>query len=328
VLIAVKPFRALIFALTLAALGCHAQTPTQTTSDTSGKLSPEVVRRVEVLIRSRASIPAGYVIQVGPRTRSEVPGFDRITVSFLADGKSSKPTDFLISTDGKTLAQFSKFDISKDPKLLVSGDGRPSRGGPANAPVLIVGFDDLECPYCAKMHEQLFPALTERYKNQIHIVYRDFPLDQHPWAMRAAIDTNCVGAQSPVGYWNLVDYIHAHAGDLGGTEKSLAKANENLDTLARDEGKKQNLNADALNACLAKQDDTAIKASIKLGESLGVDSTPALFINGEKVEGAQPLEDVYRMIDSALIASGQTPPPPPTPIQAQPQTPPATKPGN
>ena len=50
-----------------------------------------------------------------------------------------------------------------------------------------VGFDDLECPYCAKMHQQLFPALTQRYKDQIHIVYRDFPLDQHPWAMRAAI---------------------------------------------------------------------------------------------------------------------------------------------
>ncbi|WP_353064354.1 thioredoxin domain-containing protein [Tunturibacter psychrotolerans] len=328
--IAVKPFRTLIFALTLAALGCHAQTPTQTAADGPGKLSPELVRRVEVMIRSHAPIPAGYVIQVGPRTKSEVPGFDKISVSFLSDGKSSKPTDFLISTDGNTLAQFSKFDISKDPKLLVSGDGRPARGGPANAPVLIVGFDDLECPYCAKMHEQLFPALTERYKDQIHIVYRDFPLDQHPWAMRAAIDTNCVGAKSATGYWNLVDYIHAHAADLGGAEKSLAKANEALDTLTRDEGKKQNLDADALNACIAKQDATAIKESIKLGESLGVDSTPALFINGEKVEGAQPVEDVYRMIDSALVASGQTPPPPPTktPIQAQPQTPPATKPGN
>jgi hypothetical protein len=79
-----------------------------------------------------------------------------------------------------------------------------------------------------------------------------------------------------------------------------------------------------------KQDDTAIKASMKLGESLGVDSTPALFINGEKMEGALPLEYVYRMIDSALIASGQTPPPPPpaAPTQTQPQTPPATKPGS
>jgi protein-disulfide isomerase len=322
----VKSFRALIFALTLTALGCHAQTP----ADASGKLSPELARRVEVLIRSKSSIPPDYDILIGPRTKSDVPGFDEISVNFSSDGKASKPVPFLLSTDGKTLAQFSKYDISKDPKLLVSGEGRPARGGPANAPVLIVGFDDLECPYCAKMHAQLFPALTERYKDQVHIVYRDFPLDQHPWAMRAAIDTNCVGAQSPAGYWNLVDYIHAHAAEVGGEEKSLAKANDMLDSLARDEGKRQKLNVDALNACLTKQDDAAIKASMKLGESLGVDSTPALFINGERVEGALPLEYVYRMIDNALIASGQTPPPPApsAPTQAQPQTPPATKPGN
>jgi protein-disulfide isomerase len=283
-----------------------------------------------VLIRSKSSISPDYDIQIGPRTKSEVPGFDAISVTFTAEGKTSKPVTFLLSTDGKTLAQFSKYDISKDPKLLVSGDGRPARGGPANAPVLIVGFDDLECPFCAKMHEQLFPALTQRYKDQVHIVYRDFPLDQHPWAMRAAIDTNCVAAQSPNGYWNLVDYIHAHAAEMGGEEKSLAKANDRLDSLARDEGKRQKLNADALNACLVKQDDTAIKASVKMGESLGVDSTPALFINGEKVEGALPLQYLYHMIDSALIASGQTPPPPPpaAPTQAPPQTTPATKPGN
>lgn len=280
-----------------------------------------------MLIRSKSSIPPDYDIQIGPRTKSDVPGFDTVIVNFSADGKTSKPVAFLLSTDGKTLAQFSKYDISKDPKLLVSGDGRPSRGGPANAPVLIVGFDDLECPYCAKMHQQLFPALTERYKDQVHIVYRDFPLDIHPWAMRAAVDANCVGAESPAGYWNLVDYIHAHAAEMGGDEKSLTKANDTLDSLARDEGKRQKLNADILNACIVKQDDTAIKESMKLGESLGVDATPALFINGEKIEGALPLEYVYRMIDSALIASGQTPPPP-VPVPAQPQAQPATKPGN
>jgi protein-disulfide isomerase len=297
--------------------------------EASGKLSPELTRRIEVLIRSKSSVPPDFDMQIGPRTKSDVPGFDQISVTFTADGKSSKPLTFLLSTDGKTLAQFNKYDISKDPKLLVSGDGRPGRGGPVDAPVLIVGFDDLECPFCAKMHEQLFPALLERYKNQVHIVYRDFPLDQHPWAVRAAIDTNCVGAQSPAGYWNLVDYIHAHAAELGGDEKVLAKANDTLDSLAREEGKRQKLNVDTLNACIAKQDDAAIKASIKLGESLGVDSTPALFINGEKLDGALPLEYVYRMIDNALVASGQTPPPPPPtpPVPVKPQTP-AAKPGN
>jgi protein-disulfide isomerase len=323
----VKSFRALIFALTLAAVGCHAQTPTEA----SKQLSPELARRVEVLIRSKSSITPDYEMHIGPRTKSNVPDFDEISVTFTTEGKTSKPVTFLLSTDGKTLAQFSKYDISKDPKTLVSGEGRPARGGPANAPVLIVGFDDLECPYCARMHAQLFPALMERYKDQVHIVYRDFPLDIHPWAMRAAIDTNCVGAQNPVGYWNLIDYIHAHAAEMGGEEKSLAKANDMLDSLAKDEGKRQKLNADALNACLAKQDDTAIKESVKLGETLGVDATPALFINGEKVEGALPVEYVYRMIDNALIASGQTPPAPPppaAPVQASPAASPATKPGN
>ena len=124
-----KPFRTLVFALTLAALGCHAQTP----AATSAKLSPEMTRRVEVLIRSKSSVPPNYDIQIGPRTKSDVPGFDSISVTFSADGKTTS-TDFLLSTDGKTLAQFRKFDISKDPKLLVSGEGRPARGGPATAP--------------------------------------------------------------------------------------------------------------------------------------------------------------------------------------------------
>jgi protein-disulfide isomerase len=285
-----------------------------------------MARRVEILIRSKSSVPPEYIVDIGPRSKSEIAGFDAISVTFSSEGKASKPIVFLLSTDGKTLAQLNKFDISKDPKELVSSVDRPARGGPASAPVVIVGFDDLECPFCAKMHQQIFPALLERYnKNQVRIVYRDFPLDQHPWAMRAAIDTNCVGARSQVGYWNLVDYIHAHAGELGGSEKSIAKANETLDTLASDEGKKQRLNGDELKACIAKQDDSKVKASMKEAEALGVEATPALFINGEKLEGAEPLEYLYRMIDGALVAAGQTPPPPPAPA-AGPA--PAAKPGN
>jgi protein-disulfide isomerase len=327
-LIAVRPFRILVFALTLAALGCHAQVPAIAGG---GKLSPELMRRVQVLIRSRSGVPGNYDITVGPRTKSEVAGFDAISVTFSSDGKTSKPVTFLLSDDGKTLAQFTKFDISKDPKDLVSATGRPGRGGPENAPVVVVGFDDLECPYCARMHAELFPALTERYKNQVRIVYKDFPLVEiHPWAMRAAIDVECMAAQSPTGYWNLVDYIHAHAAEMGGAEKSVANANATLDSLTKAEGTRQNANSSVLNACIAKQDETAVRASMKEGEDLGVDSTPMLFVNGEKVSGgALPMKYIYKIIDDTLIASGQTPPPPPpdVPVQAN-QTSPATKPGN
>lgn len=306
---AVRLSRLLVLALVLASVGCHAQPPA------GGKLSPDLARRVEILIRSKTNLPPNYDMIIGQRMHSEMPGFDEITVLFSAEGKASKPMTFLLSTDGKTLAQFSKFDISKDPKSLVSDAGRPARGGPADAPVVIVGFDDLECPFCAKMHSALFPSLQERYKDQVRIVYRDFPLEQHPWAMRAAIDANCLAAQSAPGYWNYVDYVHGHFAEIGGTEKTLAKASETLDTLAKDEGKRQKVSDQALNLCLEKQDDTAVKASIKSGADLGIEATPVLYINGEKLEGAFPIEFVYRMIDKALVAAGQTPPPPAPPVQ-------------
>jgi protein-disulfide isomerase len=326
VLAGIKPFRMLMFGLSLVAIGCHAQTPPAT----PGTLSADLARRIEVLIRSRSDVPADYKIEMGPRTKSDVAGYDAISVTFKKGDNSSKPITFLLSADGKTLAQFNKFDISKDPKDLVSEANRPPRGGPANSPVVIVGFDDLECPFCAKMHAQLFPALLERYKDQVRIVYRDFPLDQHPWAVRAAVDVNCLSTQSPTGYWKLVDYIHAHAAEMGGDEKTLDKANATLDSLTMDEGKRQNVDAAALKACIVKQDDAAVKASIKEGETLGVRATPALFINGQKVEGALPIEDVYQVIDEALRAEGKTPPPevPVPTTTTAPTVAPAAKSGN
>ena len=306
-----KPFRPIVYPLFLAGLvcgvGCHAQVPGASAGD---KLSPELTRRVEILIREKSDVPAQYSIVVGAKKKSEFPGYDEVAVSFTDGTKTSKPIPFLISDDGKTLAQMTKYDISKDPKTLVSADNRPARGGPANAPVTIVLFDDLECPFCARMHAQLFPALLQRYKDEVRVVYRDFPLDQHPWALRAAIDSNCLAAQSTPGYWNLVDYVHLHADELGGAEKSLAKANQALDTLTLDEGKRDKVDQTALTACVLKQDPTAVNASKKAAEQLGVGATPALFINGEKLEGAVPIEYVYRMVDSALTAEGITPPAP------------------
>ena len=320
-----------LFASFLAALGCHAQTPAASSgvsAPVTGKpLSPEMARRVEVLLRQKAQLPPGAAIQVGALGPSDLPGYSSINVTFSVDGKTSRPLNFLISADGKTLAQFSKFDISADPRNLIPADGRPFRGGPATAPVLIVGFDDLECPYCAVLHGTIFPAITNRYGDKVHIVYKDFPLEQHPWAMRAAVDVNCLAAQSSVGYWNLVDGIHAHSSDIGASsdpkdsQKTLVHANEQLDKLTREQGKLQNTDAAKLDACIAKQDDTAIKASLQLGQSLGLASTPTLYINGDKIDGALPIEFIFGLIDDALRVQGQTPPPPYVAATTIPSTP-------
>jgi protein-disulfide isomerase len=119
---------------------------------------------------------------------------------------------------------------------------------------------------------------------------------------------------------------------MSGDQSTLAKVYQTLDKLALDEGARQKLNAADLAACVQKQDETKLAASIKEAEAspLNVGQTPVLFINGEKIEGVIPLDLLYRIIDGALIAEGQTPPPaPPASVPAPPPAaPPATKPGN
>ena len=338
-----RRFTALLFATTLiAALGCRAQTPAVPAGT---PLSPEQARRVEVLVRQKAELPPGSAIAVGPRTPSDLVGYDTVEVTVTNEGHTSHPIKFLLSKDGKTLAQFTRYDISADPRALISAEGRPSRGGPANAPVLIVGFDDLECPYCARLHASIFPAITDRYGDKVHIVYKDFPLESiHPWALHAAIDVNCVADQSPAGYWTLVDQIHAHASDIsaaaqsgaGATpsdqdeEKALERVYGMLDTMTLKQGEAQHIDLSKLNVCIKLQDTKAINASIKLADSFNLQSTPVLFINGAKVDGAVPIEFIFDSIDKALVAEGQTPPPPyvaPTPAPAPaPAAPPAAAP--
>jgi protein-disulfide isomerase len=326
-LIGVRPLRALALVVLLAALGCHAQAPSATQPVQAGvKLSPELARRIEIMIRSKAEVSNDFTISVGEPTKSDIPGYDQVILTFAAEGKAPRSASFLLSADGKTLAQLNKFDISQNPMDKVSAAGRPARGGPPNAPVLIVGFDDLECPYCAMMNAEIFPAILNRYKDQVRVVYRDFPLNEiHPWAKHAAVDSNCLASASTPGYWNFVDYVHAHASDIAGTEKSAVKANQNLDKLTLEEGARQKVDQAALVACVLKQDSSAVNQSVLEAEAdpLRIDSAPILFINGEKVNGVVPIETIYRIIDRALIAAGQTPPPP----VAKP-APDAAKPGN
>ncbi|MGA8937732.1 MAG: thioredoxin domain-containing protein [Acidobacteriaceae bacterium] len=335
----------LALATLFASLGCHAQTGVVKTGE---PLPSSLVKRIDVLLRNKAQLPPGSTISVGPAEPSDLAGYHTITVTFSADDKTSHPVNFLLSDDGKTVAQFIKYNISADPRTLVSDAGRPFRGGPTSAPVVLVNFDDLECPFCARFHDSIFPAITQRYGDKVHIVYRDFPLDQHPWAMHAAVDAECLAAQSPTGYWNYVDYVHHNAEDIGtdpnakpdddkpadakpGAPKhTLDRAYTQLDKLTRQQGALQKIDTAKLDACITKQDTAPIEASKQIGNSLNIESTPTYFINGEKFEGALPLDYIFARIDDALRAEDVTPPPPyvaPAPPAAPAAAPaPSTKP--
>ena len=288
--------------------GCRAQVPA---SHTVAGMTPEMQRRIEVLIRQRAQLPFTYDVVVMGRAKSDkLPGYDDVTVLVGEAGKPGRPVVFLLSKDEKTLAQLTTFDLTKDPKTLVSDAGRPARGGGEAAPVKIVVFDDLECPFCAREHAALFPALLERYGDKVRIAYKDFPLSQHPWAIHAQNDANCLAAQNGPAYWKYVDTIHAKSADIGGAEHSLTAAKIDLDKTAIDVGSAAKVDAPKLKACVDKQDESQVNAGLREGEALQVNGVPAIFINGEQINGAAPVEFVYRAIDEALVAEGVKPPPP------------------
>jgi protein-disulfide isomerase len=312
----------LVLACALAAIvtcGCRAQTP-QTPPNAS------LDRRVEVLVRSQFNVPSDYDVSLGGKTKSDIPGFDNLPVTFSHNGKQTTVM-FLLSKDGNTLARLEKFDISKDPQSVYSLDHRPIRGAP-DAKVTVVNYDDLECPYCARMHEELFPGTMDHYKGLVRFVYKDFPLVEiHPWAMHASVNANCLAEQNGDAYWNFVDYAHSHGQEIDGNRSDPKQSFTALDEQARATGKKFNLNQTKLDACLAKQDDSVVRASMREGEKLGIDGTPQLFVDGERIApGAQPTAAVWDAIDRALKANGITPPQrsEATPPPVAPATPPPT----
>lgn len=292
--------------LLAGAIGCKAQTRAASTIS-----DPALVRKIEVMVRGQFNVPAEYDVVVGARSPSTFAGYDTLKVT-ISRGEHGSATDFLISTDNKTLARLDTFDLSHNAAQNIAVDNRPVRGNP-NAKVTVISYDDLECPYCARMHQQLFPATLDRYKDKVKFVYKDDPLTEiHPWAMHAAVDANCLAAQNGSAYWGYVDYLHAHGQEVTGEDRDAKKSNAALDKIAREQGKIFSLDAATLDGCLAKQDETTIRASMKEAESLGVEGTPYLFIDGEHINGALPVEQVWMVIDRALRAAGEEPPAPPS----------------
>jgi protein-disulfide isomerase len=289
-----------LLALGLAA-GCKAQPAPQT-------LDPNLSRHIEVMVRSQFNVPPDFAVTMGSRKPSQVPGYDSLPVT-LTRGPKTTVVDFLISTDSTKLARLETFDLTKDPVFSIDVAGRPVRGNPA-AKVTVINFDDLECPYCARMHESLFPKTLDRYKDKVRFVYKDDPLTElHPWAMHAAVDANCLAALDGSVYWTYVDYIHSHGQEINGQDRNLDKSVAALDRVARQEATLGKLDAPKLDACLAKQDDSLIKASAREADSLGVVGTPAIFVEGERIDGAVPEERLWLVIDRALRAAGVEPPP-------------------
>lgn len=286
----------------LVCLGCSAQSS-----------NPDLDHRIERQIRAQYDLPAGVNLLLGPRTpAADFPGYEAMSVT-ISLGEQKKVYDFLVSKDGKSLIRLTKMDLTKDPYADVLQkihiDGRPVRGN-KDAKVTIVNFDDFQCPYCAMMHGTIMQDIFKTYGDKVKIVYKDFPLIEiHPWAKHAAIDANCLAQQSAPAYWDYADEVHAHARDAL-KAGNLDQQTQRLNDMALQQGQKANVNLSELQACVAAQKDDAIRASMDEAASLGVEATPTIFVNGQKISGAVPPEELKAFIDRALADAGERVPAP------------------
>jgi len=168
-------------------------------------------------------------------------------------------------------------------RAAVGMDG-PSRGAPT-APVTIVEFEDFQCPFCRKAQDTLEQVLL-KYKDSVRFVHRDFPLQPlHPTSWKAHEAAHCAEEQGK--FWEYRDLLY----------KNSPASTEQLATFASQLG----LNPAAFKTCL---DTEKFKAAVQKdedeGDRLGVQGTPAFFINGRPFPGAQPESEFSRVIEEEL----------------------------
>jgi protein-disulfide isomerase len=170
------------------------------------------------------------------------------------------------------------------PREKVAEADSPAKG-PAGAPIEMIEFSDFQCPFCLRAHPTVQQILST-YGDRIRFVYRNYPLPGHPNARPAAEAAQCANEQGK--FWPYHDRLFADAGRL--TDADLKQAASDL-----------GLDRTKFDACVASSKyKDRIDADIKAGEALGITGTPAFFINGRLVSGAQPLAVFKRVIDEEL----------------------------
>ncbi len=171
----------------------------------------------------------------------------------------------------------------REPTVEVGDGGREARGN-AKAPVTIIEFSDYECPFCKRAVSVVSQVLTT-YGDKVRFVYRDYPLPMHQHARPAAEAAHCAQAQGK--FWEYHDKLFA-SNDL---------SEDKLKALASEVG----LDQAKFEECLSTKPFTAaIDKDVADASDVGVNGTPAFFINGRLLSGAQPFEKFKEVIDDEL----------------------------
>jgi protein-disulfide isomerase len=225
---------------------------------------------------------------------SEAQGLAEVDV-IVVSPQGEQPNKFYVSPDGEhalvgDIIPFGAHPFVADFKKLKKGMDGPSRG-PADAPVVLVEFSDLQCPHCKEAQPTLEKLMSE--EKNVRLVFQNFPLPMHNWAAKAAAYADCVGRSSNEAFWKFIQGTYDAQADI--TENS---ADEKLNAIADASGVK---GAD-IGACAAKSETVGrVERSVELGRSVNVTSTPSLFVNGRLIGiGAIPYDSLKNLVDYTI----------------------------
>jgi protein-disulfide isomerase len=279
-----------------AAAACNTTTPGSAPvagPSPAGAKPEDVAKRIEDYFTK--SVTPGITLKANGIGPSEVPGWNKGTLDVDAGGnKQSIP--FLVSPDGRYFISGEVTDLTVDPLQAtmkkIDLAGRPSRG-PADAKVTIVEFSDFQCPFCSRGYQILEEQVLPEYEGKVRFYFKHLPLKSiHPWAEGAAVATECAAQQSPDAFWKM---YHA-------TFKAQREINQdNLKTKMTEFAKNAGLDETKFAQCYdGKTALPRVEKDVAEAAAVGANSTPTFFINGRRLEGAQPLENFKAIIDEEL----------------------------
>ncbi len=216
--------------------------------------------------------------QLGGKPLEEVRG--RI-VEFLKNQERAKKAQALLAS---LRAKYPTSIKLSPPVVEVNDGGRESRGGGTDAPIMIIAFSDYECPYC-KRGEEVIAEVMAKYGDKVRYVHRDYPLPFHQNARKAAEAARCAGEQGK--FWEVHD----------GLFKADAINDEKITELVTATG----IDKAKYDACMTEgRTKTMIDEDMAAGSEVGVSGTPAFFVNGRLLSGAQPIDRFSAIIDAEL----------------------------
>jgi len=254
------------------------KSPAPNATDPSAAKPGTLENRLEQYLRNLYAWGPTFDVKVGPSKPSPIAELLEVPVTVSLGGQSDTAVVY-VSKTGNFLLRGELTDMSVDPFADIRSKlhiGTSPSIGPEDAKITLIEFADFECPSCRQL-DLVLRELLPRHP-EIRLVFKHYPLtDIHPWAMTAAIASQCVFQQNPSAFWKMHDAIF-DAQDI----ISPSNVWDKMLDLATQQG----LNVEVYRGCMINPETASqVKETVDEGHAVAVTATPTMFVNNRRVVG-------------------------------------------